>query len=266
MAVDTKAVATAIRVQADLLDPPASPVTPTTPAPATPPATFTDLPNFKLLRGQAFDKPCAEGKFLETHPDMGAYDTGWSDTSNRGRYRTDNLSVVDGRLRIHCCTKSGMPGGSVPNFKGLKGEGQLNVLHGRSEVAMWCDPVSGYKVAHLWWPGSDNWDDGEIDWAEGSLNGSASAYNHLPGSPRDQDGFEKTGAKLSERQVYAVEWTPSSVRFLLDGREVGRSAKVPSKPMHHVLQTETNIGGTAPKSSDDGYVYIDGYAIWQYVK
>ena len=63
-----------------------------------------------------------------------------------------------------------------------------------------------------------------------------------------------------------TEWTPKSVRFLLDGKVVGSSpdpAMIPNKPMHWVLQTETAINGKKPPASSAGHVLIDWVAAYK---
>lgn len=71
-------------------------------------------------------------------------------------------------------------------------------------MTFWSDPIANYKAAPLWWPGSDKWDDGEIDHGEGDLNGTISAFNHYPGSPEDQDEF-KTPARFTDKHTAVTE-------------------------------------------------------------
>ena len=55
-----------------------------------------------------------------------------------------------------------------------------------------------------------------------------------------------------------TEWTPGLVRFFLDHRLVGATrSRVPSTPMHWVLQTETRLSGGAPPASAAGDVLVD---------
>ena len=63
-----------------------------------------------------------------------------------------------------------------------------------------------------------------------------------------------------------IEWTKSAVVFILDGMEIGRCTKQPTKPMHHVIQIETNLDGVKPTQADDGYVYLGDYVVWSHVE
>jgi beta-glucanase (GH16 family) len=121
------------------------------------------------------------------------------------------------------------------------------------------DQVPGYKTAWLLWPDSENWADGEIDFPEGNLTGTISAYMHHKGDPQAQDGYS-TGATYATWHTAVIEWTPQSVTFYLDGRVIGTStdaAVIPSTPMHWVLQTETRTSGGPPSDSAAGHVRID---------
>jgi beta-glucanase (GH16 family) len=109
----------------------------------------------------------------------------------------------------------------------------------RTEVKARClSPVSWQKIAFLKWPDSDNWNDGEIDYPEGSLNGNMGGFNHWPGSPSSQDSYSSS-TNLSTWHTYAVEWTAGRLVFILDGVIVKTmTSHVPSTPFHDVLQCE----------------------------
>jgi hypothetical protein len=73
--------------------------------------------------------------------------------------------------------------------------------------------------------------------------------HHVGGaSPDDQDTFD-TGVPVSSGwHTAVVEWTASSVVFQLDGVTMGVSThRVPSTPMHLVIQNETD--GSTPDSA-----------------
>lgn len=87
--------------------------------------------------------------------------------------------------------------------------------------------------------------DGEIDFPEGDLNGEISAFMHWQNGATggDQDSFPTT-ATYANWHTAVTEWTPTATRFLLDGKVIGTSTqKIPNTPMHHVIQTETRLGG-----------------------
>jgi beta-glucanase (GH16 family) len=61
-----------------------------------------------------------------------------------------------------------------------------------------------------------------------------------------------------------IERTPDRVTYWLDGQRVGTSTnRVPTGPMHWVLQTETAIGGAAPPPTAAGNIQIDWVAAWR---
>lgn len=241
----------------------------------TPPSGYTgrsvvDPKVWKLAAEEDFNTPAAEGQFLNVYgKTWSAYETGWPDTNGKNAgtgsgYNRDNISVADGCLRVKVGHgPNGKPQAAVPYLLAPGSTKIWDRTYGRHEVRVKCDPVPGYKIAFLTWPASDDWAEGEIDWPEGSLNSTASAYSHYVGDPRSQDAFERAGAKLSDWHTYGVEWTPGRVVFLLDGKVIGTSTKkVPDTPHHWVLQVETNLGGVQPKKGDTGYVYVDWVSVW----
>lgn len=263
-----KAIATTLRAQADLIDPPGEVTVPTT-------GGLKDRGKFKLVRAEYFDTDCAEGEFLDKYKGRcTAYPAHYLDTNGQPKdkggnntgshYDPNNVSVVGGILRSHCrIGKDGKAGGAAVQLTDATGR-YLHQKHGRWEARMKADPVSGYKRATMLWPSSYKWNDGEIDWCEGHLIGLVSMFNHFPGSPKDQDEF-KTSALMAEWHVYAVEWTPEGVSFFLDDKLVGTSKKVPTTSMFFNDQVETNIGGTQPTAKDDGYAFLDYVGQWSYV-
>jgi hypothetical protein len=86
------------------------------------------------------------------------------------------------------------------------------------------------------------WNDGEIDFPEGDLTGTISAFLHYVGAPSQQD-YSGTGAGYADWHTATTEWSPNRVAFYFDGRLIGTSTNhVRAKPMHYVLQTETELG------------------------
>lgn len=195
-----------------------------------------------------------------------AYPTSYHDTSNHGTYDPGRTTRVSGGLlRIHLFTAGGRARVSapVPRIPGTarRSNGSPGGLrYGRYSVRFRADPVPGYKTAWLLWPDSGRWPaDGEIDFPEGNLTASIGAYLHRVGATRggDQVAF---GAGRTYRgwHTATTEWGPGLVRFFLDHRLVGAStSRVPSTPMHWVLQTETRLSGGPPPASAAGDVLVD---------
>ena len=195
-----------------------------------------------------------------------AYPDGWSDTSGNGRYEPSQvISVANGMMDLHLHTANGihMVSAPVPKIPGATGsEGGL--LYGRFSARFRADAVPGYKTAWLLWPDSENWPgDGEIDYPEGDLDSTFSAYMHRQDgrSGSDQDAYD-TGAAFTSWHTVTIQWSPSSCSFILDGRVIGTStSRVPDTAMHWVLQTET-AGDQQPSSSAAGDVQIDWVTVY----
>jgi beta-glucanase (GH16 family) len=152
----------------------------------------------------------------------------------------------------------------VPKVNGAgKPEGRL---YGRYSVRFKSEAMSGYKMAWLLWPDSDNWNDGEIDFPEAGLNETVGGYMHYRNNPSSQDWYRAAGT-VNAWHTATIEWTPASVRFLLDDAVVGISSdtsKIPNTPMHWVLQTETAITNRAPATNASGHLLIDWVAAYGY--
>ena len=240
--------------------PPTAPPT-TTPAPpatgalATTAAPRGDLPGWKQVFAEDFTTPAATGSFPGT-----AYGTRWTrydgfkDTDKRGLYAPAKvLSVHDGALDMHLRTENGVPlvAAPVPLVDGK----WFSQKYGRYSVRFKADPVPGYKTAWLLWPQSNDWNQGEIDFPEGGLDGTIHAFNHCVGNPTANCFATDTGARYTEWHTATIEWTPTGVTFFLDGRNLGTSATSPSAAMQWVLQTETS--GSGPAAGASGHVLVD---------
>ena len=207
-----------------------------------------------------FTTPVALGGFPGS-----AYSSRWSgydgftDTAGVGTYAPGRVvSVRNGALDLSLRTEGGTPlvAAPTPLVNGSWG----GSTYGRYSVRYRADAVAGYKTAWLLWPDSVNWNDGEIDFPEGDLTGTAHGFVHQPGNPtRNALAFD-TGAAYTGWHTATVEWLPSGVTFLLDGRQVARTTVSPSKPLHLVLQTETS---GRPSTSAAGHVQLDWITVQQ---
>jgi hypothetical protein len=223
----------------------------------------TSLLGWRLIFHEDFTTNAASGGFLGTYRNFGAYPWGWLDTSKRGHYDPNILSVSRGMLTMHLYTSSDGVHHVAAPYPKLPGGGS-NQLYGRYSVRFRADAVDGYKVAWLLWPQSEIWSDGEIDFPEGDLTRTMSAFMHYVGAPTEQDYFG-TGVGFANWHVATTEWSPNKVVFSFDGRVIGTSTRhVPAKPMHYVLQTETELGADPVPSNTAGNVQVDWVAIWRY--
>jgi beta-glucanase (GH16 family) len=189
-----------------------------------------------------------------------AYQDGWQDTSRNGTYHPSKVvSIHDGVMDLHLRTENGthLVAAPVPRTAGPGSENGFR--YGRYAVRFRSDRIPGYKVAWLLWPDSDKWSDGEINFPEGNLDGPISGFLHHRGAPERQNVY-RTGADFYAWHTAVIEWTPQSVRFILDGTLIGESrdrTKIPDRPMHWVLQTETNLDGHRPEALSSGHVLVD---------
>lgn len=232
--------------------------------------TASDLPGWKYIFGDSFDTNAASGQFLSKYQNWDAYKTGWPDTSKRGMYDTNQLSVQNGALNIGMSTGSdGKPRTAVPMplINGRNASDKVNQTYGRYEVRFRSDAIEGYKTAFLLWPESEVWPrDGEIDFPEGNVNSTIAAFAHRQNgtSGGDQDVFS-TKSTYTSWHTATIEWSPKVLRFLLDGKVVGETKeRIPNTPMRWVLQTETCLDGCDIPADAAGKVQIDHVKVWKY--
>lgn len=194
------------------------------------------------------------------------YPDGWSDTSRHGRYYPSRvLSVHHGVLNYYIHTENGIHMVSAPEPKLPGASAGMGQLYGRYTVRFRADSLYGYKTAWLLWPDSEVWPrDGEIDFPEGDLNGTISAFEHYMWGKagNDQNAFPTT-TTYGSWHTATTEWTKGKLTFILDGRTIGiTTTRVPNTPMHWVLQTETALDGSIPGATTAGNVQIDWVAIY----
>jgi hypothetical protein len=200
-----------------------------------------------------------------------AYPDGWRDTTRNGEYAPSRvLSIHNGLLDFDIHSVHGTPLVAAPEPKIRGGVAGGGLLYGAYAIRFKANTLPGYKTAWLLWPdayddGGAAWpSDGEIDFPEGDLNSNMSAFMHWMGASnaRQQDAYS-TPAAYYAWHTAVVEWTPSMVRFILDGRVIGTStAHIPSTPMHWVLQTETATDGTVPTAGTAGHVLVAWVAVY----
>jgi beta-glucanase (GH16 family) len=237
----------------------------TTPTPTPTPVTGTTSPSgvamptaaltgWRQVFADDFSTPVALGGFPgSSYSSRWDGYAGFTDTSGNGTYTPEKVvSVKNGALDLHLRTEGGkaLTAAPVPLVDGAWG----GSTYGRYSVRFRADAVAGYKTAWLLWPDSNNWNEGEIDFPEGELNGTINAFVHQPGDPARNALAVGTGVTYTGWHTATVEWLPSGVTFVLDGKQVGRTTVSPSKPMHLVLQTETS---GRPSASASGHVQID---------
>jgi hypothetical protein len=197
-----------------------------------------------------------------------AYPDGWNDTSKNGTYTPSKVvSVADGMMDLFLHTEAGvhLVSAPVPELPGPSGGRDL--LYARYAIRFRADPVPGYKTAWLLWPHSDVWPrDGEIDFPEGDLDSTISAFMHRQDgtSGGDQDAYS-TDVTYSSWHTAVLEWTATHCTFILDGKVIGDStSRIPNTPMHWVIQTETQLSGGAPSDTAEGHGLRSCVVRWEH--
>jgi hypothetical protein len=209
-----------------------------------------------------FSTPVAKGGFPGPYAKQWMTYDGFGDTWKIGRYESDILSAHDGVLDMHLHTGSdGVPRAAapIPMMNGQWG-GQT---YGRYSVRMKADPLPGYGTAFLLWDDDNVWENGEINFPEGSLDGSTQAFNHKLGEPWITEMGVDTKTSYTGWHTYTIDWTPKKITYLLDGVVVASTTtNIPKTPMHWVLQTATN--GTKPAANVQGHLLIDWVSQYAY--
>jgi len=262
-------------------------------SPSGQPMPIGNLTNWTQIFTEDFNSNVNEGNFPGTtyNTKWGVYPDGSIDTSakieesNSRYYASRVISVSNGILnkRLRTETINGIPTPLVatltpllpgtppynPNTNGgwppLRNT-PTSMLYGRYSVRFRADPVAGFKTAWLLWPETETWpEDGEIDFPEGNLNEKICAFTHyqdatnedISNGVRHQDSF-CSDQNFSQWHTATIERTPTYVRYVLDGVEIGRStSRLPNKKMNWRIQTETCFTNCQPAPSATGNVQID---------
>ena len=223
-----------------------------------------NLPGFTQIFSDDFATAQAEGQF------PGVYGTKWKsydgfpDTSQRGDYDQDIISVHDGVLDMHLRTGAdGRPKSAAPIPLLTSGGTVTGQVYGRYSVRFKADSLAGYGMAGLLWPSSGIWADGEIDYPEGSLDSTMWAYTHCVGNPTRNCSYLDTQVSFTGWHTATIEWLPGKINYVLDGRVLQTvTNSVPTKAMQWVLQTGTT--GDCPAAATQGHVLIDWVSVWKY--
>lgn len=248
------------------------PPLPVTTNPSGIPMPTSEPTGFRRVFADDFTTPVPEGQFpAATNGRWAAYLLGWHNSGGTGTYDPGIISVHDSTLDMHIhTTADGVPRIANPSpiwVPQAQSESGTNQLYGRYSACFKADILPGYKTAWLLWPQSENWPhDGEIDFPEGSLDSTISAFMHRMNgtSGGDQDAYPTT-ARYGVWRVVTIEWTPTRCEFFLDGVSIGKStARIPSTPMRWQLQTETDLVPTKPPVSSDGHVLVDWLTVAAY--
>jgi hypothetical protein len=234
--------------------------------PSGEPLPVGDLPGWDQVFTDNFSTAVPLGAFPAAVSGKWTAYTG-QDTSGHGTYHAGKVvSVGNGVMNKHLHTENGVHyvAAALPKIPGHSGAYD-GLTYGRYAVRFRVDQpanLAGYKTAWLLWPDSDNWQEGEVDFPEGNLTGTIGAFMHHRGNPQAQEQYP-TSVTYGGWHTAVIEWTPQSVKFVLDDTVIGNDTAtqfLPNTSMHWVLQTETTPSG--PNNTAAGNVQIDWVAIW----
>jgi hypothetical protein len=183
-------------------------------------------------------------------------------------------SIHDGMLDIWLHSETDRNAGAlnelthdVPKINGSSN----SLTYGRVSVR-YKQPMSfvGYHYAWLFWPNDSahaNYCDGEMDFPEMNTDSSTiSAFAHWANatSCSQADGYSTNIPAVGAWHTETVEWSPSFVKFYLDGNTVGsdtNTAHIASWAEHWVLQFDAGAS-TLPSNLGSGHIYIDWVTIY----
>lgn len=237
------------------------------PAASSPATTDTalpvgDLPGWHQVFAEDFTTPAAEGRFPgRAYRDRWFTYDGFTNPSGTPLYDTRNVtSVHDGLLDVRVREQDGAARGAglvaLLNEDGTWG----GRVYGRYSVRVRFDETPEWGAALLLWSDRNEWNDGEVDFAEGGTTGTLDAYNHRLDDPTQNDLSVHTTARWADWHIATVEWTSSGVTFLMDGKVTGHTTTSPSEPLHLVLQT---IRTDAALAGRTGHLQVDWVAAWE---
>jgi beta-glucanase (GH16 family) len=233
---------------------------PATTAPSGAPMPVGDLTGWKQTFRDDFTTPVAMGGFPGPYSSKWMSYNGFPDSRNKGDYNQKIISMHDGQMDLYLHQVNGRAQVAAPIPMVTGGFGGQK--YGKFSVRFKADAVPGYGAAWLLWPDSDIWSEGEIDYPEGGLTGTIWAFNHCLGHPKDNCDYVHTTAAYTSWHTTSVEWKPSGVSFLLDGKVLKTSTSaIPKTAMHWILQTETNANALTGAA---GHMLIDWVSIYSY--
>ena len=112
----------------------------------------------------------------------------------------------------------------------------VRLTYGKYLVRARFDRGAGIEHVMLLWPTNGSWPP-EVDFSEGESNGRTMMTAHWGATNLQQHLF--ASVDMRQWHTYGVEWTPTALRYTIDGRVVGTmvGAAVPKQQMALAIQT-----------------------------
>lgn len=230
-----------------------------------------DQAGWKLVFSDDFTTDVAVGSFPGTvyGPKWDVYSDGTPDSAGgNGKpskyYPSKVVSVKNGVLNKYLHSENGTPMAAaiIPKISGrANGQGQI---YGKYVVRFKSDALAGFKTAWLLWADKGDFrTQGEVDFPEGELSGEINAFLHEANAAGNdvQDSYP-SGVKYTGWHTATIDWQPTKISFILDGKTIGSSTKgVPNTSMGYIIQTES-CPESCPAASTKGNLQIDWVAIY----
>jgi len=218
-----------------------------------------NLTNWNLLYVDDFNTDSTYSQMAAQYPLVSVYPDG----SGAGKYQAENVTVADSNLEIalHNVAGQGQGGAlAIVNPKSLWGQ-----TYGRYSVRYRADYMPGFGSAMLLWPTSNVWSEGETDYPEGDFSNQINVYNHQVGANPEVNSLAlSTGASWQTWHVSTIEWTPTIMKFYLDGALIGQDSNaVSSSDRFWAIQAAEHASGSA--GNQTGSLQIDWVALYEYI-
>jgi hypothetical protein len=192
--------------------------------------------------------------------DWGAASDGTVDASGFCQdYPSQTLSIQGGIMNVWVHTTS----------SGVCEDDDLHpnvgaMTDGMYTVRFRADDIPGYKLVDLFWPVDGT--SGEIDFPEdGNLGATMSAHLH---EVAGEDPFltYQSGVSSTGWNTATMQWTPDSVRFIMNGNVVGTATQyVPQNPMYlNFVVQGMMLGAPKPPADAEGNFQIAWATVYSY--
>lgn len=147
----------------------------------------------------------------------------------------------------------------IPNYPN-------GMTFGMYSVRFRADAVPGYKLVDLFWPADGI--SGEIDFPEdNNLGSTMTAFFHeIAGGPNT--ARFRTDTYSTGWNTATVQWTPTSIAFILNGTTIGTvttPAEIPQTPMYLNFDTDGQmLGAPKPPATASGDLQIAWATVYTY--
>jgi Glycosyl hydrolases family 16 len=186
---------------------------------------------------------------LDTRNAWAVYTKPGSSNPTTAWYARDHVRVSHGQLNIRgYVDRHAQPDGRV--VTGGLGLWHLPQRYGKYEMLVRMDKCRDVKYAWMLWPYNNKWPSGgEVDFAEDEGGSRAvTTATTLYAGPKDQprhlpQDYNRPAGGLSSWHVIGVVWTPTSIRYTMDGHYWGKpkTSHLPHGRMVLVMQTEGKV-------------------------